>query len=160
MKTILSLLLLPILLLAQPNGPYEKEYFDVDFLVDFTMESIPDQENGFLELADGAIELFVMVEIYVWEMAMDDFKTQFDQDPLIWNYLPKYLNTFSLVGLTPTTNEDQRPQERLNRLLALNDSMFPKENTLLDRLHPVQYSLPSFVGTENMSDGFGPRIKL
>ena len=160
MKNILSLLLLPIMVLAQPYGQHQNETFDIEFSMDFTMESILNQENDFLEIVDGAIELLVTVEVFVWEMEIDHVMPKFTYDGAMVNSLPKYLNTFSLTGLYPMAKEDQRPQEKLNRLLVMNDPMFPKENTLLSRLHPVRYQNNKFGGAENMPEGFGPRIKF
>ena len=160
MKTILSLLLLPIMLLAQPYGQHQNEPFDIEFSIDFTMESILNQENDFLELVDGTIELFLTVEVYILKMEIDHIMPQFIHNGAMVNSLPKYLYTFSLTGLSPTVNEGQRPQERLNRLLALNDPLFPKEDTLFNRLHPVRYQHNKLGGAQNMPEGFGPRIRL
>ncbi|MGB5820356.1 MAG: hypothetical protein WBG90_12790 [Saonia sp.] len=160
MKTILSFLLLPIMVLAQPYGQYQIESFDIEFSMDFAMEPILNEEIDFPEPADGTIELLVTVEVYVWEMEIDHVVPQFTHDAAMVNYLPKYLNTFSLVGLTTTAKEDQRPQERLNRLLALNDPLFPKEDTLLDGLHPVRYQQNTLGGAHNIPEGFGPQIRF
>ncbi len=158
MKTILSLLLLPVILLAQPQGHHQSEPFDIEFSIDFIMESTLNQENDFLELEDGTIELFVTVEVYVREI--DYVMPQFTHDGLMVRLLPKYLNTFSLTGLSSVAKEDQGPQERLNRLLALNDPMFPKEDTLQDWLQPVKYQQNKLDGAANIPEGFGPRISL
>ncbi len=160
MKTILSLLLLPIMVLAQPYGQRQNESFDIEFTMDFAMESIPSEEIAFLELVDGTIEFFITVEVYVWEMGIDHVIPKFTNNGAMVNSLPKYLNTFSLAGWPPIGKEDQRPQELLNRQLALNDPMFPKEDSLLDRLHPVRYQQNKLAGPENMPEGFGPRIKF
>ncbi len=160
MKIILSLLLLPIMVLAQPHGQHQNEPFDIEFSIDSAMESILNEEIRFLELVDGTIEIFVTVEVYVWEMDIDHVIPKFTYDGAMVNSIPKYLNSLSLVGWPPIGKEDQRPEERLNRLLALNDTMFPKEDALLDRLHPVRYQQSKLGGAENMPEGFGPRIRL
>ena len=158
MKTILSLLLLPVMLLAQPHGQHQNEPLDIEFSIDFIMESILNQENDFLELVDGTIELFVTVEVYVREI--DYVLPQFTYDGAKVKLLPKYLNTFSLTGLSSVAKEDHRPQERLNRLLALNDPMFPREDTFRDWLQPARYQQNKLYGAANMPEGFGPRIRL
>ncbi|WP_411032052.1 hypothetical protein [Spongiimicrobium sp. 3-5] len=158
MKTILSLLLLPIMVLAQPHGQHQIESFDIEFSMDFAMEPILNEETDSPEPVDGTIELFITIEVYVWEMEIDYAIPQFTHDAAIVSYLPKYLNTFSLVGLANTVKENQRPQERLNRLLALNDPMFPKEDTLLDGLNPVRYQQNTLGDLHNMPEGFGPQI--
>ncbi|MBT8384292.1 MAG: hypothetical protein KJO83_01130, partial [Bacteroidia bacterium] len=128
MKTILSLLLLPIILIAQPYGQHQNERFDIEFSVEMTMEPIITEKMGSLNMAEGTIELLVMVEVYLQE---------FDGSKV--NPLPKYLNTFSLIEWPAIREEGQRPKERLNGLLALNDPAFPKEDTLLGGLLPVRY---------------------
>lgn len=160
MKNILSLLLLPIMVLSQPSGQHQNEHFDIEFSMDLTIESILNEEIDFAELVDGAIELFVTIEVYVWEMEMDYVIPEFTYNEPMNSYLPKYLNSFSWAGFPLIGKQDLKPQERLNRLLALNDPMSPKEDTLWGQLHPARYQHNKFGGAENMPEGFGPRIKF
>ncbi len=158
MKIILSLSLLPIMLLAQPHGQHQNIPFNIEFSMAFTMESTLNQENDFLERMDGTIQFFVTVEVTVREN--EHITPQFFHNRAMANSIPKYLSTYFLTGLSPTAKEDQRPQGRLNRLLAMNDPMFPKEDTLLNRFHPVRYQFNKLGGAQNMPEGFGPRIRL
>lgn len=160
MKTIMSLLLLPIMVLAQPYAQHQNERFDIKFSMDVAMESIPNGEIGSADLIDVSIELFVTVEIYVWEMEINRVRPKFNYNGVMVNSLPKYLNTFSLVGWPTIGSEDQRPEKRLDHLLTLNDSKFLKEDTLFDGLHPVRYQQSKLGGVENIPKGFGPRIRL
>lgn len=134
MKTILSLLLLPIMVLAQ-QGQHQNEPYP--------------------------IELFIAVEIHVREFEIDNVIPNFIHDGIMVDSLPGYLNTFSLSGLFTMANEKQRLQEGLNRLLSMNDPMFPKEDTLFTWLHPVKYSHNNLGrSSKNMPGGFGPLIKF
>ncbi|UJH66407.1 hypothetical protein [Allomuricauda sp. SCSIO 65647] len=157
MKTLLSFILFPILMLSQPYDNPHNEYIEIDF----SMESIINEGLASTELANGHIEVFVTVEVYVREMEIDHVLPEFAYDGAMAYSLPKYLNIFSLAGWSPFEKEDQRPEERLNGLLALNDPMFSKEDTLLNWLHPVRYQQNKlWGGAENMPEGFGPRIRL
>ncbi|MFT4832564.1 MAG: hypothetical protein ACJART_002447 [Maribacter sp.] len=158
MKTILSLLLLPIMVLAQPFGQHQKESFDMEFSMNFAMESILKENSVFLELVDDTIELFVAVEVFVWEI--DNVLPKFSHDGSIVNTLPQYLITYSLVELPLINTKNYKPQERLNRLLALNDPQFPKENRLLDGLNPVRQQQNKLGNSNNIPEGFGPRIRF
>ncbi len=158
MKTILSLLLLPMLVFGQPQGQHHTAHFNFEFLMD--LESIIKNEIDFMENPDGVLELFITVEIYVEELFIDTRRQgNFTYETATYA-LPKFLNTFSLVGLSPNETGYPDPQKRLNRLLALNNPMFPKENTLVDWLQPVRYQQNKLGGAENMPEGFGPRIRL
>lgn len=161
MKTILSLLLLPIMLVAQPYDQRQNERFDIEFSMEVAMEPVLNGEIGSLDLVEGTIELFVTLEVCVREMEIDHIKHKFtyNEGAMVYS-IPKYLNTFSLVGWPPIGKEVQRPKELLNPLLALNDPKFPKEDTLLNRLHPVSYQRNKLGSLENIPKGFGPRIRL
>lgn len=156
MKTILPFLLVPIMVLAQFHGQHQNDFSDIEFSMEFTMEPILNQEKNPLELVDGIFEIFVTVEIIVQEI--DYIRPQFTHNDGVANLSPKYLNNFSVTGLS--TIRGPRPQERLKRLLALNDPMFPKEDTILKGLHPVRYEQNKWGSVQNIPEGFGPRIRL
>ena len=94
MKTILSLLLLPIMVLAQPHGQHQIESFDIEFSMDFAMEPILNEETDSPEPVDGTIELFITIEVYVWEMEIDYAIPQFTHDAAIVSYLPQISEYF------------------------------------------------------------------
>ena len=161
MKTILSLLLFPIIVLAQNSHMFQNAPPNMEFRMDFTMESTINEEIDFEDFLTGALELFITVEVYVWEVEFNQGILQ----PLLYDgteqtIVPKYLNTFALVGLLPIRHEYPKPQARLNRLLAQNDPMFPKEDALFNWLNPVQYKQNKLEGTNYIPEGFGPRIKI
>ncbi len=158
MKTIPSLLLLPMLVFGQPQGQHHTSHFNFEFLID--LESIIKNEIDFMENPDGALELFMTVEIYVEELLIVTRRQgNSSYEPAPYS-LPKFLNTFSLLGLSPNVTGNPDPQERLNSLLALTNPMFPKENSFVDWLQPVRYQQNKLGSAENMPEGFGPRIRL
>lgn len=160
MKTILSLILLPVMILAQPMAQHQEEEFNIEFSMDINMETIVEKEIDFSETTMETVELFITIEIYVEELWVDPVLPKLVPNETVPIALPKYLHTFSLLGADEKPKESQKPQEYLNRLLALNDPMFPKEDTLVDWLHPVRYQQNKLGGIENMVEGFGPRIRL
>ena len=160
MKTILSLILLPVMTLAQPMAQYQEEQFNIEFSMDINKETIVEKETDISETAMETVEFFITVEIYIEELWVDSVLPKLVPNEAVPIALPKYLHTFSLLGRDEITKKSQKPQEHLNRLLALNNPMFPKENTLVDWLHPVRYQQNKFEGIENISEGFGPRIRL
>lgn len=160
MKTILSLLLLPIIVLAQ-TPPQHQEHLNIEFSIDVDMEYILSNEIDMLpKNIDDIMEIFITVEIYVEELILNTTPLQFMDNETAVNTLPQYLSTYSLAALFPSPIGNSAPQERLKGLLALNDPRFPKEDTLLDWLHPVRYQQNKFDGAANMPEGFGPRIRL
>ncbi len=159
MRTILSLLLFPIIILAQ-HGSNQNEPPNIEFKMEFSMENIFVEKIDFQCVIDGAKELFITVEVFTFEMEINSAIREPIYDASMTYILPKYLNTFSLVGLIPNANETKKPQQRLNSLLALNDPMFPKEDTLFDWLHPIRYEQYKFGRADNMPEGFGPRIRI
>jgi hypothetical protein len=161
MKTIFSLLLLPVMVFAQPLGQHQKERFNLEFSVAFAMESILKNEMDILpKNIDDAMEIFITVEIYLEELIASPMTLQFADYETVGKTPPQYLNTYSLVGLYPMVAENRGPQKRLAGLLALNDPQFPKEDTLFDWLRPVRYQQNKLGGAERMPEGFGPRIQL
>jgi hypothetical protein len=159
MKTIIALLLLPTIVLAQIRGPHQKEHYNIEFSIGFDMESSRKNEIDITETLEGTLELFVTVEVYIEELLVEAMTPQFMTNDKVVNAQPKYLSTLSLSGLHHNATESHKPQKRLDRLLALNDTKFPQENTLLDWLHPVRYEHNKSVGLENIPEGFGPRIR-
>lgn len=124
------------------------------------LESIVKNEFDSIEISDSPLELFITIEVYIEGLLIG----MIGQGSLPYETthyaLPKHLNTFSLVGLFPNNVEYNVPQERLDRKLAFNDPMFPRENTLVDWLQPVRYQQNKLGGTKNIFEGFGPRIRL
>jgi len=160
MKTILSILLLPIMALAQPYGQSPKEYQGIEFSMNLNMESALGKGINFSEFVDGPIELVITLEVYVDVIEFFSETPQLNHYETVAYTPPQYLSTLSLTGLYSSTIESDKPQERLNRLLALNDPMFLKENTLSNRLYPVRYKSNKLGGTENIFQGFGPLIRI
>ena len=115
MKTILSLLLLPMLMFGQPQGQHLNANFQFEFLMDF--ESIFKNEIDLMENSKGTLELFITVEIYVEELFIDPISRKNLPNETVPYTIPKHLNTLTLVGLSPDIAADNDPQERLNRKL-------------------------------------------
>ncbi|MFK7811190.1 MAG: hypothetical protein AB8B59_01775 [Maribacter sp.] len=157
MKTIITLLLLPIMVFAQPQDSYQKEHLDLRFSIDFSNEPLLNKDNEFPELMDDTIELVITFEIYVDALEFYPEVTQFKNNETVVNLPPKHLNTLSLAGLYSNSSETSKPQKRLDYLLTLNDVRFPKENTFINFLRPINYSLR---GIENILQGFGPVISI
>ncbi|MDC6387909.1 hypothetical protein PP182_04415 [Maribacter sp. PR1] len=159
MKTIFSLLIFPILVLAQ-HDQHQNAPPNMELQLNFTMESTYGEEMDSQGQINATVELFITLEVQVWEIEINNGISQpFYEEPVI-NFLPKHLNTLSLVGIMPMTIDNRKPQEDLKRLLALNDPMFPKEDTLFDWLHPTRYQKYKLTGTEIIPQGFGPRISI
>ncbi len=161
MKTILSLLLLPFLVLAQNGHRYQNAPPNMEFRMDFTIASTINQEIDVEDFLNGALKLSITVEMYVLEVEINHGMLQpLRLDRMEQTIVPEYLDTFSLVGLVPRRHNYPKPQERLNRLLAQNDPLFPKEDALFNWLSPVQYKQNKLEGTNYVPEGFGPRIKI
>lgn len=146
MKTIISFLLLPILAISQPINQFENEQYDMALLTEISFEKTTDasRENSV------SSELFTLTTNF-YQLIISKVA---NSNP------PQFLSTYSLVGLYSDTSENKKPQERLNLLLASNDTRYPKENTLVDWLNPVRYTSSILGGVENMVQGFGPLIKI
>jgi hypothetical protein len=159
MKTVFSLLIFPILVLAQ----YDQHQIappNMELKLNLTMESAFGEEIDSKGIINTAMEFFITLEVYVREIEINQGISQSYYEGPVINFLPKHLNTFSLVGIMPMTMENRKPQEDLKRLLVLNDPMFPREDTLFDWLHPIKHQKYKLTGTEIVPQGFGPRISI
>lgn len=159
MKTLAVILLLPIMLLAQPQGQQYKETLDMDLALGVDIASVI-KTIPIPESPDDANKMIITVEIYIEEVWIETVSTPIDSSEKAVGILPRYLSTFSVLALHPAKHENNAPQQRLDRLLALNDPSFPKENTLFQWLNPVRYAENRFGGTENALQGFGPQVRL
>jgi len=160
MKAILSLLLLPIMMLAQPRDQHQKGNFNITFSMNFDSEPLLDREINFQEAIASNIEFTITLEVYVETLEFNPRTSRFTDYETVAITPPQYLNTFSLVGLYSNPSKESKPQERLNHLLALNDPRFPKENTLINILNPVAYKLNRPAGMKKAPQGFGPLIRI
>lgn len=160
MKTILSFLLLPILVFAQPLGQYQKEGRNNLFSTGLAIESVLKTEIDDLESLDGSIQLYLPVAIYTDPLKADLLIPYFTDHTEVESKPPQYMSSFSIAGLFGILQDNSWGQERLDLLLSLNDPQFPKEDTLLDWLHPVRYHQNGFGGEESIAEGFGPRIRI
>lgn len=160
MKTIFSILLLPIMVFSQPLGQDQKAGLNTTFYMDLSMESVLQTDFDLLENLDVSIALCVTITIDTGYLEATHSMPYFIVNEVVENKPPQYLSSISIAGLHVTPQPKSVGQERLDLLLALNDPQFPKEDTLLDWLHPVRYLENSFGGAATISEGFGPRIKI
>jgi len=158
MKTILSLLLLPMMVLAQPQSQ-QQEYLDIESSLDVAMASVERNEIGISENLYGTIEFATTIEAYVEKVAAYPQAYIFEKSETADHTLPQYLSTFSLVGM-PTANKNRGPQDGLDDLLTLNDPQFQNDDTLVDWLNPVTYEQNTKGSAANIPEGFGPLIRL
>ena len=154
MKTMLSLLLLPVMTFAQPMSLHQ-EQINIELSMGFDTESMLGNQIAMQENQPNTVELFITVEIFFEDLEANPLTPQ-----TLGHTLPKYLNTYSLIGFPSTTNENLKPQNRLNRLIASNDPMFPKENTMLDWLQPIRHQQNKLASVANIPEGFGLRIRF
>lgn len=160
MKTIFSILLLPIMVFSQPLGQDQKAGLNTTFYMDLSMESVLQTDFDLLENLDVSIALCVTITIDTGYLEATHSMPYFIDNKVVENKPPQYLSSISIAGLHVTPQPKSVGQDRLDLLLALNDPQFPKEDTLLDWLHPVRYLENSFGGAATISEGFGPRIKI
>ena len=161
MKTLFLILLCPIILTAQSGVPHYIENINVEFSLDFIPEDILAEDDIILQNhhtgrfdKNNTIELLITVEVFLieaWMPEMPTYKT-------VMNLLPKYLDTFSLTGTSFKALKHYLPENNLNELVATNDSMFLKEDTMRNWLAPVKYGQHDFDGLQRMTEGFGPRF--
>lgn len=148
MKIVWSLLLFPIILLAQMPNLNMEESFHVELSMKIDMEhmlfNMPDP-------TEGAVEIFVVVEIGFEDIGHENPGSK----PLA---IPQYLTTFSLFDLPH--NDHLIYQEDLNESLAITDPMHPKENTLFDWLSPARYQSKVHDKIMSIPKGFGTRLLL
>lgn len=155
MKKLSLLLLLPLMVFGQPKQDLEINYVSLEFRMEINTSSMFEDEQNMERSAHQDIALLVRLRIplaYTNPYTKPRIQTQ--------GNIPGHLNTFSLSSPGFESGGIKAPQERLNRLLAMNDPEFPKENTLFKNLNAVRYSNSSLRGIENMQEWFGPKISL
>jgi len=147
MKTLLTLLLFPLLILAQPNYPSDAEFFKVHLSIGLEHETISGGEP-----LQGMVEILVMVEIFYKENVLKK------ESPA--KYIPKHLNSLSLAGSYRYSNPTLKHQARLNNLLAVNDISHPTERSLTNWLKTVPYEKQMLTPVHAIPEGFGARVSL
>jgi len=147
MKTLLSLLLFPLGVFAQPNSVPQEEFFKVHLSIDLERQTISEGEA-----IEGMIEIIVKVEVSYNENVLRK------ESPS--NYIPKHLNSLSLAGAYRNTNPSHKPQERLNTLLASNDLNHPTERSFTNRLKTVPYKNQLLTPFHSIPEGFGARLSF
>ena len=147
MKILLSLLLFPLLIVAQPDYFPPGEYVEVQF--SFNM---PNQNFSEVENLDGLVEISVTIEVFYTEHLYP--KTSPTKS------IPKHLNSLSLAGSYQHTDYTQKYQKRLNSLLAVNDVNQPTERSFTNWLKPVPFESKTITPAQNIMEGFGARVSL
>lgn len=154
-KLLLVFLSLPLMVFGQPKEGLGAHYISVEFRMAINTTFMIEDELDMWRTADQHIGLLVRLRIplehtapYTWP------RIQANGNP------PAYLTTFTLSSPTSKSGDTEAPQERLNRLLAMNDPEFPKENTLFKGLNAVRYSNSNLDRIANRQEWFGPKISL
>lgn len=147
MKILLSLLLFPMLVLAQPNSYPQGEIFEVQLSIDLEQQTISEGEA-----MEGMVAVFVKVEVIYTENVMKK------ESPA--NYIPKHLNSLSLVGSYRQMYPSHKHQEQLNTLLAANDLNRPTERSFANWLKTVPYENQMLTSVNSIPEGFGARVRL
>ncbi len=147
MKTLLSLLLFPMIIFAQPNQLPPGEFLNVQLSIDLESQNISEWEA-----MEAMVDVSVKVEVF--------YKEEVLKKESLVNHIPKHLNSLSLVGSYHYTNPTLKPQERLNTLLTTNDSNFPIERSFTSWLKTVPYENKMLTPVHSIPEGFGARVKL
>jgi len=144
MKTLLSLLLFPLLTIAQPNYLPQGEFFEVKLSIDMEHQIISERE--------GMVEVFVKVEVLYKE-------NTFKKDSPA-RYIPKHLNSLSLAGSYRHIDPTHIYQKPLENLLAVNDINHPTEHSFTNWLKIVPHENQMLNPVHAIPEGFGARISL
>jgi hypothetical protein len=155
MKNFLVLLVLPLLVFGQPIQDPLNDFIPVALRVEINIQSEIEEQLNSNQFENHEMVLLVNLTIPV-----NNNQENLALLPMLERPLPKHLNTISLSGSYLEKHRSFKPQERLDHLLALNDTDYPKENTVLKGLSPVRYNSSGFEGLEKIPEGFGPKIRL
>ncbi|MGB3151016.1 MAG: hypothetical protein WBB27_10160 [Maribacter sp.] len=147
MKTLILLLLAPTLVLTQMNEKIIPDQIDVQFWLDI-------QPTASSQSMQGTVEYSVTLEFFMIDYSPNPKSVETK------NSIPRHLTTYSLTTWHPSDKKVNTPNDELNRLIAMNDFMFPKENTLNKSFGPVKHTNFKPQYTQNVNLGFGPRILL
>lgn len=147
MKNLLSLLLFPLLVFAQPNYLPQEEFFNVHLSIDLEHQTISEGKA-----MEGMIEIIVKVEVFYNENVLRK------ESPS--NYIPKRLNSLWLAGAYRNAHPSHEPQERLNTLLAANDLHHPTERSFTNWLKTVPYENQLLTPVHSIPEGFGARLSF
>jgi len=147
MKTLLSLMLFPLLVVAQPNYLAHGDYVEVQFSVDMKNLNLAETENP-----SGTLEVLFTVEVF--------HKAHLFSQEYPERYIPKNLNSLSLVGSYQHTDLNREYQNRLNGLLAVNDVNRIREHSLTNWLNTVPRENKNLATARQIPEGFGPRFSL
>ncbi len=160
MKTTITLLFLPFLLLGQLPLQYENNIHNIAFTMDVTMDYLRTGQMDEFENVNGSVQVSVTVQVYFEKISSEQMLSKFTPSHRMDKKFPQHLVTYSLAGLHPVNAERLRFNERLDDLLALNDPIYPKEDTLFNWLHPVRYKQNQLSELKVLPAGFGPSIRL
>lgn len=155
MKKLSVLWLLPLMIFGQPLHQYEVDPISVEFNVNIKMAFAFGDEA----IAEESVTQDILLFVRFHEPLSNDAPKAKDS-MYSTSTIPLYLTTISLSRLDVGNASDYGPQERLNRLLALNDPEFPKENTLFNNFSAIRHPELRLAGTERMQEWFGPKIIL
>jgi hypothetical protein len=158
MKYIFFFFLIPIMVLGQPIEQLKKYFVSNEFEMDFAFHEQMEDELNAYEFKKSKLSRSVLTDTPLFNTRASAKPINLGAIPQ--NSTPMYLTTFSISSLYSVKNHSVKPQKRLNHLLAIKDVKYPKENTLLPSLNPVRYKNLGFGGAENMTEGFGPKIKF
>lgn len=148
MKTLILLLLAPTLVLTQMNEKMIPNEIDVQFWLDIPTTQFP-------ENMAGTIELSITLEV-----AVNDYSPNYELHKTKFEHIPQHFTTFSLSKWHPSEKEVTMPNDKLEKLIAMNNTMFPKENTFNKSFSPVRQEDFKFQNPQNIPLGFGPKIIL
>lgn len=157
MKKILLLLLVPLTAFGQPIGQLQNDFISIEFSMEIDVQTTLDAQLFAHEFKDQNLALSIVINIPLF---LINEKGLGMGEMIAEGRAPKHLNTFSISGLYPKSNQPDSAQKRLDYLMAMHDPEYPKENTLLEGLKPIRYENYRFGGAENMPQGFGPTISL
>ncbi|MFS4445647.1 hypothetical protein [Maribacter sp. 2307UL18-2] len=155
MKKLSLLFLLPLMVFGQPKQDLEINYVSLEFRMEINTAFVFEDERHMERTRHQEIDLLVSLRVPL--EYIDPYSRPKIQPK---DNIPVHLTTFSLSSPALLNGATEAPQERLDRLLAMNDPEFPKENTLFKNLNAVRYSNSSLNGIETMQEWFGPKINL